>query len=404
MADERKGSARDRAFAVLFGGTSRAARIFDTVLFAAILLSVLTVIVESSHSADSPWTPRLRVVEIAFTLLFSVEYIVRLWCHPKALRYAFSTFGLIDFLSIVPTYLALLFPGLQTFAALRVLRLLRIFRVFRLSRFARAGKVIGNALAESRYRIAAFLVGAVLIAVVVGSLMYMIEGPDSEFTNIPAGIYWGIATLTTVGHSELNPLTSAGQVLESLVMILGYGMLAIPVSVITSEIVAEQRARVKILEGEESEQLEYKSSAFYDYNKTQIPEIHLFEGSVLKPVAGFLNARGGSLIIGMSDDGEVLGIQADLDAKKWSVDEYVRTLTSKIESAMGSAAAALTTISLKKVQGRHVCVLDVEAAASPTFVKKSKSMKEGALYVRMNNSTRVLEGNEIVKYTARRWA
>ncbi|MDE0454946.1 MAG: ion transporter [Gammaproteobacteria bacterium] len=404
MADERKGSARDRAYAVLFGGTSRAARIFDTVLFAAILLSVLTVIVESSQSPDSPWTPRLRIVEIAFTLLFSVEYIVRLWCHPRALRFAFSTFGLIDFLSIVPTYLALLFPGLQTFAALRVLRLLRIFRVFRLSRFARAGKVIGNALAESRYRIAAFLVGAVLIAVVVGSLMYMIEGPESGFAHIPAGIYWGIATLTTVGHSELNPLTPAGQVLESLVMILGYGMLAIPVSVITSEIVAEQRARVKILEGEESEQLEYKSSAFYDYNKTQIPETHLFEGSVLKPVAGFLNARGGSLIIGMSDDGEVLGIQADLEAKNWSVDKYVRTLTSRIESTMGSAAAALTTISLKKVQGRQVCVLDVEAAASPTFVKNSKSMKEGALYVRMNNSTRVLEGNEIVKYTARRWA
>lgn len=404
MADERKGSARDRAYAVLFGGTSRAARIFDTVLFAAILLSVLTVIVESSQAADSPWTARLRVVEIAFTLLFSVEYVVRLWCHPRALRFAFSSFGVIDFLSIVPTYLALLFPGLQTFAALRVLRLLRIFRVFRLSRFARAGKVIGNALAESRYRIAAFLVGAVLIAVVVGSLMYMIEGPDSEFTHIPAGIYWGIATLTTVGHSELNPLTSAGQVLESLVMILGYGMLAIPVSVITSEIVAEQRARVKILEGEESEQLEYKSSAFYNYNETQIPETHLFEGSVLKPVAGFLNARGGSLIIGMSDDGEVLGIQADLEAKNWGVDKYVRTLTSRIESTMGAAAAALTTISLKKVQGRQVCVLDVEAAASPTFVKKSKSMKEGALYVRMNNSTRVLEGNEIVKYSARRWA
>lgn len=404
MADERKGSARDRAYAVLFGGTSRAARIFDTVLFAAILLSVLTVIVESSQAADSPWTARLRVVEIAFTLLFSVEYIVRLWCHPRALRFAFSTFGVIDFLSIVPTYLALLFPGLQTFAALRVLRLLRIFRVFRLSRFARAGKVIGNALVESRYRIAAFLVGAVLIAIVVGSLMYMIEGPDSEFAHIPAGIYWGIATLTTVGHSELNPLTSAGQVLESLVMILGYGMLAIPVSVITSEIVAEQRARVKILEGEESEQLEYKSSAFYNYNETQIPEDQLFESSVLKPVAGFLNARGGSLIIGRSDDGEVLGIQADLDAKNWGVDKYVRTLTSRIESTMGSAAAALTTISLKKIQGRQVCVLDVEAAASPTFVKKSKSMKEGALYVRMNNSTRVLEGNEIVKYTARRWA
>ena len=404
MADERKGSARDRAFAVLFGGTSRAARIFDTVLFAAILLSVLTVIVESSQAEDSPWIARLRVVEIVFTLLFSVEYIVRLWCHPRALRYAISAFGLIDFLSIFPTYLALLFPGVQTCAALRVLRILRIFRVFHLSRFARAGKVIGNALAESRYRIAAFLVGAVLIAVVAGSLMYMIEGPDNGFADIPAGIYWGIATLTTVGHTELNPLTSAGQVLESLVMILGYGMLAIPVSVITSEIVAEQRARVKILEGEESEQLEYKSSAFYNYNETQIPEDHLFESSVLKPVAGFLNARGGSLIIGRSDDGEVLGIQADLDVKKWSIDKYVRTLTSRIESTMGSAAAALTTISLKKIQGRQVCVLDVEAAASPTFVKKSKSMKEGALYVRMNNSTRVLEGNEIVKYTARRWA
>lgn len=404
MAGEGKDSARDRAFAVLFGGTSRAARIFDTVLFAAILLSVLTVIVESSQSADSPWTARLRVVEICFTLLFSVEYVIRLWCHRRALRYAFSAFGLIDFLSIAPTYLALLFPGLQTFAALRALRLLRIFRVFRSSRFARAGKVIGNALAESRYRIAAFLVGVVLIALVVGSLMYMIEGPDNGFADIPMGIYWGIATLTTVGHAELNPLTSAGQVLESLVMILGYGMLAIPVSVITSEIVAEQRARVKILEGEESEQLEYKSSAFYDYNERQIPEAQLFEGSVLKPVAGFLNARGGSLIIGMSDDGEVLGIKADLELKNWSVDKYVRTLTSRIESAMGSTAAALTTISLQKVQGRQVCILDVEAAASPTFVKKSKSMKEGALYVRVNNSTRVLEGNEIVKYTARRWA
>ncbi len=302
---------RKRLFDVLFG-SGRAARTLDLWLLAAILVSVSVVMLESVADIGSAWSGQLRIAEIAFTVIFSVEYVLRLFCHPRPSRYAFGRFGVVDLVSIAPTWLAFVFPGASTFAALRVLRMLRIFRILSLGRFSRAAMTIGNALEATRYKIGAFVIGVVLISVIAGSFMFLVEGPENGFTSIPASTYWAIITMTTVGHGSLIPATVLGQILTSVLVILGYAVVAIPVGVITSEVLAAKKAREALLSGEETERQEFKSSAFYSYANPNIPQEVIFEASVLKPVAGFLNARGGFLFIGVDDNATPLGIQPDL--------------------------------------------------------------------------------------------
>ena len=387
---------RERSFNVIFGSATTAAKTFDLLLLVAILASVSVVVADSLPGANARWHPQLRAAELAFTLLFTVEYSVRLWCHPRPARYAFSFFGLVDVVSILPTYVALLVPGWESLAVLRVLRVLRVFRVFSLGRFSRASKVIAHALTASRYKIAVVVAGALLVALVAGSLQYLIEGPESGFRSIPEGMYWALITLTTLGHADLVPLTPAGQFVASVVMLLGYALIAVPVGVITSEVMASRLAREEILAGEESGRLEYKASAYYNYGSSPIPEDHLFRHSVLRTVAGFLNARGGRLVIGIDDDGGIVGIQPDLDLKEWDSDKYVNTITQKIGSDLGMDAAATTTITMETFPQGTVCNVEVLPSSNPVFLKQ-------AFYVRVNNTTQELKGIELANYVKRRW-
>ena len=359
---------------------------------------------DSVVNTRSAWFGRLRIAEIFFTVIFSVEYLLRLFCHPRPSRYAFGRFGLVDFVSIAPTWLEFVFPGSDTFAVLRVLRMFRIFRIFSLGRFSRAAMTIGNALEATRYKIGAFVIGVVLISVVAGSLMYLAEGPENGFTSIPSSVYWAIITMTTVGHGSLMPATVPGQLVTSVLVILGYAVVAIPVGVITSEVLAAKKARDELLAGEETERREFKSSAFHSYADPNIPPKVIFEASVLKPVAGFLNARGGFLFIGVDDNANPLGIQPDLDMKSWTTERYVRHLAGRIGEEFGSAAATCTHISIETVKGLEICVVEIDPSPDPVWLLKvEKSGKRKVFYVRTSNSTRELSGPDFVSYLRKRW-
>lgn len=394
---------RERLAEVLFGA-GRDARTFEGWLLAAILVSVSVVMLESAAEPGSAWFRRLRMAEIAFTVVFSVEYMARLLCHSRPSRYAFGFFGLVDFVSIAPTWLVLVFPGWETLAALRVLRMFRIFRILSLGRFSRAAQTIGRALEAARFKIGAFVLGVVLISVVAGSLLYLAEGPENGFTSIPASTYWAIVTMTTVGHGSLMPATALGQFLTSVLVILGYAVVAIPVGVITSEVLAAKKIRDELIDGKETERREFKSSAFHSYQDATVSPKVIFEASVLKPVAGFLNARGGFLFIGVDDDAHALGIQPDLELKRWDTEKYVRHLTDRISEELGPVAATSTHITIETQDGVEICAVEVDPSPDPVWLEQSeKSGKRKAFYVRISNSTRELRGPDLVSYCGKRW-
>jgi voltage-gated potassium channel len=180
--------------------------------------------------------PELRVLEWAFTILFTVEYALRLFTVHRPLRYAVSVFGLIDLFAILPTYLSIFVPGAQSFLVIRLLRLLRIFRILKLGEYLRESRVLVDALRASRRKIQVFLLSTLTIVVVVGALMYVIEGEEHGFTSIPVSIYWAVVTLTTVGYGDLAPETPLGQGLAVLLMLTGYGIIAVPTGIVTAEI------------------------------------------------------------------------------------------------------------------------------------------------------------------------
>lgn len=224
-----------KLYQTIFEADTRAGRNFDLVLLAAILLSILAVMLESVESIRAAHGTWLKGLEWGFTLLFTVEYVLRLLCVKRPARYAANFFGAVDFLAVVPTYLALLFSASQPFLVVRVIRLLRVFRILKLRRYVRAGDTIWSALVASRQKIAVFLMGVLTLVVMIGTLMYLIEGPERGFTSIPTSIYWAVVTLTTVGYGDIAPQTVPGQMLASLVMILGYGIIAVPTGIVTVE-------------------------------------------------------------------------------------------------------------------------------------------------------------------------
>ena len=401
MSNASGESMRERAFQVTFGKAGNQAKRFDTILLALILGSVTVVMLDTAVDYHSVWSERLRMIEIGFTLLFTVEYLVRLWCHPRPGQYARSAFGIIDFLAIIPTYLAFLIPGWETLAVLRVLRVLRILRIFELGRFSRAAELISTALSAARYKVGIFATIVALVVMIAGAFMYMLEGPENGFTSIPTAAYWAVATLTTVGHPDLSPATPAGQMFGSLIMILGYAFIAIPVGIITSEVVAAQSNLKEILDADESERLEYKSSAYVSYQNPNIPQKVIFEASVLKPVAGFLNGKGGMLAIGVDDDGRAIGVEQDLETKHWDVDKYVNSITSSIMSELGAVAGTMTNISIEDFEGRKICLCEIQRSPNPVYLRTSKNSE--TFFVRVNNSTRELTGPDLVNYIRKRW-
>lgn len=220
---------------MVFGTDTRAGRLFDIVLLWAILLSVLEVMLESVTEIREQYRTLLKVFEWIFTVLFTIEYFVRIHIAKKPLAYVLSFYGIVDLLSILPTYFGLFISGSTYFRTIRFLRLLRIFRILKLTRYLREGDVLMNALRESKAKITVFLFGVFVIAVLVGTIMYLIEGGESGFTSIPRSIYWAIVTVTTVGFGDITPSTVLGQILASFLMIVGYGIIAVPTGIVSAE-------------------------------------------------------------------------------------------------------------------------------------------------------------------------
>ena len=226
---------RRRGFAIIFEADTPAGRRFDLALLAAIAASVVVVVLESVQPLADRNTELFLALEWGFTLLFNAEYIARLVCVERPLRYATSFFGLVDLTSVLPMYLALLSPGAHVLIDVRIVRMLRAFRILKLTEYVREYASLSQALYASRRKIAVFLSVVALVVVVLGTLMYVIEGPDHGFTSIPVAIYWAITTMTTVGFGDIAPKTSLGRVVASVVMLLGWGILAVPTGIVTAE-------------------------------------------------------------------------------------------------------------------------------------------------------------------------
>lgn len=228
---------RNRLYEIIFEADTPAGKWFDLVLIVLVLLSVLTVMLDSVTSIHAQHGRGLFALEWGFTILFTIDYILRLLCVGRPLRYAVSFFGIVDLLAIIPTYLSLLIYASRYLAVVRILRVLRIFRILKLGNHTKEASVLRSALYASRRKILVFLSVVLTLVVIIGSLMYVIEsGTNSGFTSIPQSVYWAIVTLTTVGYGDISPETPLGQFLASVVMILGYSIIAIPTGIVTVEL------------------------------------------------------------------------------------------------------------------------------------------------------------------------
>jgi voltage-gated potassium channel len=230
-------------YRVVFESDTPAGRVFDLVLIAAILISVGIVVADSMASVGRRHRWTFELLEWGFTLLFTVEYIARLLCVRYPLRYAVSLFGIIDLVAVLPTYLAFFFPDLHALIDVRILRLLRIFRILKMGAYIAEYSALGSALAASRRKIFLFLSFVVLVVLVMGTLMYVIEGPENGFSSIPVGMYWAIVTMTTVGFGDITPKTDLGRLIAAFQMLLGWGILAVPTGIVSAEFTAQHFRR-----------------------------------------------------------------------------------------------------------------------------------------------------------------
>ena len=226
---------RDKTHEIIFEADTFWGKTFDVVLLLAIVLSVIAVMLESVSEIRVKHGQALFVAEWIFTILFTIEYLARLWSVNKPVKYATSFFGIIDLLSILPAYLALFISGAQAFLIIRSIRLLRVFRVFKLVRFLGEASQLTQALRASRAKITVFVGGVFILVVILGTMMYLIEGGENGFTSIPKSIYWAVVTLTTVGYGDIAPQTPVGQGLATFIMILGYGIIAVPTGIVSTE-------------------------------------------------------------------------------------------------------------------------------------------------------------------------
>ncbi|WP_320822257.1 ion transporter, partial [Reinekea sp.] len=228
---------------IIFGAESRAGKFFDVALIIAIGLSVLAVMLESVAQIRLNYKSLLSYIEWTFTLAFTLEYLLRLSCVRHPLKYAFSFYGIVDLLSIIPTYLTILIPGANTFLVIRILRILRVFRVLKLFSYLHEAEQLAWAMQASKRKILVFLYFVSTLVVVFGAIMYLIEGPEHGFTSIPKSIYWAIVTLTTVGYGDVAPATPLGQLIASATMITGYAIIAVPTGIYTAELTQAMRTQ-----------------------------------------------------------------------------------------------------------------------------------------------------------------
>jgi len=262
---ENKNSAQDYLHEVIFEADTKIGRTFDIILIASIIISVIVVMLDSIKSVNAAYGELLYKIEWFFTIIFTIEYILRLYSVRKSIKYATSFFGVIDLLAIIPTYIGLFFPATRYFTVVRILRVLRIFRVLKFVQYLGAAKTLLVALKQSRRKITVFIFTVFTLVIIFGSLMYIIEGEENGFTSIPRSIYWAIVTLTTVGYGDISPQTPLGQAFAAFIMILGYGIIAVPTGIVTSELskvdnktVSTQACKKCSMEGHESDAIHCK--------------------------------------------------------------------------------------------------------------------------------------------------
>lgn len=237
-------SFRHRLHEIIFEADTPAGKWFDILLIASIVTSVVVVMLDSVSDISQQYGRVLYTAEWGFTVLFTLEYVLRLVCVKKPVNYAVSFLGLIDLFSILPTYLSLFIPGSQYLIVIRILRVLRVFRVLKLVPYIGEASTLSRALHASRRKIIVFLITILTLVIIFGSLMYMIEGAKNGFTSIPRSVYWAIVTMTTVGYGDISPKTNAGQALASLIMILGYAIIAVPTGIVTTELTLARKQQV----------------------------------------------------------------------------------------------------------------------------------------------------------------
>jgi voltage-gated potassium channel len=233
---------RSRWYTIIFESDTKAGRRFDIILLFAIIGSLLVIMLETVPGINEKYPNVFISLEWFFTILFSLEYLVRLRIVSRPWTYALSFYGIIDLISILPSYLAIVLGGAQYFIVIRSLRLLRVFRVLKMVRFIGEANVLSGALRASRHKIAVFIIAVVCMTFIMGTVMYMVEGPEHGFKSIPVAIYWCIVTLTTVGYGDISPQTPLGQLIASIIMILGYGIIAVPTGIVTSELNKQNQA------------------------------------------------------------------------------------------------------------------------------------------------------------------
>ncbi|MCW1886795.1 ion transporter [Luteolibacter flavescens] len=236
MSEPSQPSRRERIREIIFEAETPAGRRFDVTLLWLIGLSVICVMLESVPAIKRDYAGPLQVVEWSFTILFTLEYLLRLSVVRHPLRYARSFYGIIDVLSVLPTYLMVFFPGMQALLVIRVLRMLRMFRVFKMVRHVNGAELLVRALYGARAKITVFFSFMVAISVIAGTLMYLVEGPHGDFTSIPTSVYWAVVTITTLGFGDITPVTAFGRFLTSALALTGYAVIAVPTGILTTEL------------------------------------------------------------------------------------------------------------------------------------------------------------------------
>ncbi len=248
---------------IIFESDTKPAKTFDLVLLVVILISVALVILESIPEFRVKYGKGLHLAEWIITGIFTLEYILRILVARNPFKYVTGFYGVIDLLSVIPTYLSIFLTGAQGLIVIRALRLLRVFRILKLTRYTSESRILVQALKTSRIKISVFIFSIVMIIVIIGTLMYLVEGEINGFTSIPVGIYWAIVTLTTVGYGDIAPVTDLGRFISSLVMILGYAIIAVPTGIVTAEIVQSTKNEAKKTECKKCSEIQHEPDAVY---------------------------------------------------------------------------------------------------------------------------------------------
>ncbi len=239
---------KETLYSVIFGTETPAGKWFDLFLIVAIVMSVGALMAESLTGHSKTYYQVVRGIEWVFTIVFTIEYVARIYCSPNPRSYITSFYGVIDLLSIIPTYLSLFIPGVNILLAVRIMRFLRIFRILKLARYLTEANTLLRSMNQARRKIAVFFLSVVILATIFGALMYVVEGPGNGFSSIPKSIYWTIVTITTVGYGDITPQTSLGQFIAAIAMLMGYSILAVPTGIFTAELAQEiQRERMSVL-------------------------------------------------------------------------------------------------------------------------------------------------------------